>query len=122
MDDSEIYQRVIGILTQCYFAVRDRRDLADPEITAGLSTLANGDFMTYKLDRHFDVPPTQDGIEAVVTACLTDIVRQVRKQTTTVFGAMAALFCELALEAEQTSQVDVPEFLHQAGLHAASGE
>lgn len=39
MDDGELRQLVIGLVTQIYYADRDGRDAYDPEVAAGLTTL-----------------------------------------------------------------------------------
>ncbi|MBV9057800.1 MAG: hypothetical protein JO296_21835 [Pseudonocardiales bacterium] len=39
MDDGELRQLVIGLVTQIYYADRDGKDAYDPEVAAGLTTL-----------------------------------------------------------------------------------
>jgi hypothetical protein len=122
MDDSARRQRVIGLVTQFYYACRDGKDPYGPKVTAGLSTLVEG-FNDYDLQRSVEVPQTPEAIQAVITDCVKDFVDQIGSQTMTAFVQMLGLFYELAQYAEQTSPlVNVPEFLRQAGLRAASGE
>lgn len=122
MDDSELQQLVIGLATQIYFANRDAKDPYDPEVTAGLSTLVE-DLAAQKLEWSVELPRTPEALQAVVTDCMQEAAVQVGRRAYSALSYMIKLFCDFALYTEQTSaDIDVPEFLRQAGLRAASGE
>ncbi len=120
MDDSELKQRVIGLATQIYHARRDGKDPDGSEVTAGLSPLIEG-FSAY--DLRFVEPQTPEAVRAVIFECAEKAVDQVGGRAFHAVSEMITLFCDFAQYAEQTSpHVNVPEFLRQAGLRAASGE
>lgn len=120
MDDSELQQLVIGLATQIYFANRDAKDPYDPEVTAGLSTLVE-DLAAQELEWSVELPRTLEEFRVVVTECMQDAAAQVGDRAYSALSYMIRLFCDFALYAEQTSpDIDVPEFLRQAGLRAAS--
>jgi hypothetical protein len=122
MDDSELQQLVIGLATQIYFANREAKDPDDPEITAGLSTLVEH-LAAQQLEWSVELPRTQEAFRTAITECMQDAAVQVGRRAYSALSYMIRLFCEFALYAEQTSpEIDVPEFLHQVGLRAASGE
>lgn len=122
MDDSELQQLVIGLATQIYFANRDAKDPYDPEVTAGLSMLVK-DLAAQELKWSVELPRTTVAFQAVVTECMQDAAEQVGHRAYSALSYMIKLFCDFALYAEQTSpDIDVPEYLRQAGLRAAAGE
>jgi hypothetical protein len=122
MNDSELQQLVIGLATQIYFANRDGKDADDPEVTAGLSTLVK-DLTGPKLEWAVELPRTTEAFRAVITQCIDDATAHVGRRAYAALSYMIRLFSDFALYAEQTSpDIDVAEFLHQAGLRAASGE
>lgn len=122
MDDSELRQLVIGLAAQIYFANRDGKDPYDPDVTAGLSTLVHN-LAAHNLTWSVGLPRTREEFRAVVTRCIEDATDQVGRRAYSALSHMIALFSDFALYAEQTSpDIDVPEFLRQAGLRAASGE
>ncbi|MDQ4102377.1 MAG: hypothetical protein M3186_01180 [Actinomycetota bacterium] len=122
MDDSELQQLVIGLAAQIYFANRDGKDPHDPEVTAGLSRLAE-DLAGQELEWSVELPRTPQALRAVITECMENAADQVSRRAYGALSHMINLFCDLALYAEQTSpEIDVPEFLRRAGLRAASGE
>lgn len=122
MDDGELKQLVIGLVTQIYYANRNGRDVHDPEVAAGLATLIQ-DLTAQQLEWTVGLPRTRDELRAVINKCIQDAAAQVGSRAYSALVYLISLFCELALYAEETSQdIDVPEFLRQAGLRAASGE
>jgi len=123
MDDSERKQRVIGLVTQIYYALRDGKDMSDPDVISGLRALTIEDLLTYEVKRAMNGPLTPEAVEAEINSCVAEVVKQVSSQTMTVFIQLIDLFCELALCAERNpGTVDVPEFLRQAALRIASEE
>lgn len=123
MEDSERKQRVIGLVTQMYYTLRDDRDVDDPEVTAEYLTLMEGsDFGAYQLQMSAKFPQTPEALQAVITDRVEDAVGQVVRRGHSSLIDMVGLFCDFALHVDQTCpHVDVPEFLRQAGLRAASG-
>ena len=122
MDDSERKQRVIGLVTQIYYALRDGKDISDPDVASGLRALTIEDLVTYKVERSTNIPLTE-AVETEIDSCVAEVVKQVSSQTMTVFIQLIYLFCDLALYAERNPHaVDVPEFLRQAALRISSGE
>ena len=121
-DDAELRQLVIGLVTQIYYANRDGKDPDDPEVTTALSTLVQ-DLAAHKFRWSAERPRTAQEFGAVVTKCIEDATDQVSRRAYTALSHMIALLVDFTLYAEQTSpDIDVPEFLHQAGLRAASDE
>lgn len=122
MDDAELRQLVIGLATQIYFANRDDKDPDDPDVNAGLSTLVR-DLATHNLQWSVEIPRTRAEFRAAVTKCIEDATDQVGRRAYSALSYIIALFSDFALYAERTSpEIDVAEFLRQAGLRAASGE
>lgn len=69
------------------------------------------------------LPRTLDELRAVINECIQDTAAQVGSRAYSALVYLISLFSELALYAEQRSpDIDVPEFLRQAGLRAASDE
>ena len=121
-DNGELKQLVIGLVTQLYYANRDGKDADDPEVTAALSALVQ-DLGVGNFTWSARVPRTAQEFGDVVTKCIEDAADQVSRRAYTALSHMIALFIEFARYAEQTSpDIEVPEFLHQAGLRAASDE
>jgi hypothetical protein len=119
-DNGELKQLVVGLVTQIYYANRDGKDADDPEVTAALSALVQ-DLGVRNFTWSARLPRTAQEFRDVVTKCIEDAADQVSHRAYTALSHMIALFIEFALYAEQTSpDIDVPEFLHQAGLRAAS--
>jgi hypothetical protein len=54
-----------------YFANRDGKDPGDPELNAGLSTLAR-DLATHDLQWSVEIPRTRAEFRAAVTKCIED--------------------------------------------------
>jgi hypothetical protein len=122
MDDSELQQLVIGLAAQVYFANRDGKDPYDPEVTAGLSRLVE-DLAAQNLEWSVELPRTREAFRAVITQCMEEAAAQVGRRAYSALSYMIGLFSDFALYAEQTSlDIDVPDFLRQAGLSAATGE
>lgn len=122
MDDGELKQLVIGLVTQIYYANRDGRDVYDPEVAEGLTTLVQ-DLTAQQLEWSEELPRTLDEFRFVINRCIQDAAAQVGGRAYSALVSLISLFSELALYAEQMSpDIDVPEFLRQAGLRAASGE
>ena len=122
MDDAELQQLVIGLAAQIYFANRDGKDPDDPEVTAGLSALVE-DLAGQQLEWSVELPRTMDAFRTVITECIENTAAHVGRRAYVALSYMIRLFSDFALYAEQTSpDIDVSEFLRQAGLRAASGE
>jgi hypothetical protein len=122
MEDSELQQLVIGLASQVYFANHDGKDPDDPEVTAGLSSLVE-DLAGQKLEWSVELPRTPEAFRAVITECIEETAAHVGHRAYAALSYMIRLFSDFALYSEQTSpEIDVSEFLRQAGLRAASGE
>jgi hypothetical protein len=81
------------------------------------------DLWDYDLRRSVILPLTPEALQTLIDDCVKDAIDQVSTRTLSSFGEIIFLFCDFALHVEQTApHVDVPEFLRQAGLRAASGE
>ncbi len=113
---------MIGLVTQVYYARRHGKDPYGSEATEGLSTLADG-LGAYKFEKSVELPRTPDAFRVVITECVDDAANLVGRRAVRDLTDMISLFCDFAQYAERTSpDIDVPEFLRQAGLRAASGE
>jgi hypothetical protein len=122
MEDAELKRLVIGLVTQIYFANRDGRDPYDPEVAAGLTALVQ-DLTTQQLEWSVELPRTLEEFRAVINECIQEAAARVGSRAYSALAYVISLFSELALYAERSSpDIDVAEFLRQAGLRAASGE
>jgi hypothetical protein len=122
-DNDELRQLVVGLASQVYYAERDGRDLDDPGVTAGLMALFPDLATPSPMVWSGNFPQTQEQLEAVLTECVHKGAFETSRRAYSALGQMITLFNDLARYAERTSpDIDVPEFLRQAGLRAASGE
>jgi hypothetical protein len=122
-DNDELKQLVIGLASQVYYAVRDGQDPDGPEFAAGFMSLIPALTTTGRMEWSGDLPQTPEELEAVLTGVVEKATLQTGQRAYGALVYMIMAFNDLARYAEQTSpDIDVPEFLRQAGLRAASGE
>jgi hypothetical protein len=121
-DNGDLRQLVVGLVTQMYDAFRDGQDPEDPELTAGLMRLLPG-LTTDPPKWSGDLPQTSEELEAVLAEHTQDAALQVCRKAFQALVYMISLFYDFTGYAGQTCpDIDVPEFLRQAGLRAASDE
>lgn len=121
-DNGELKQLVIGLITQIYYANRDGKEAYGPEVTAGLTTLVPG-LTPGPVEWSGNLPQTPEELEAVLAEVAQKVTLQASHKAYAALASMIGLFYDFAEYAEQTSSdIDVPEFLRQAGLRAASGQ
>jgi hypothetical protein len=121
-DDGELKQLVVGLITQIYYANRDEQDAYSSEVTAGLKALVPG-LTPGPLDWSGNLPQTPQELEAVLAEVAEKATLQASQKAYSALAYMIGVFYDFAEYAEQASpDLDVPEFLREAGIRAASGE
>lgn len=118
VDNGELKRLVVAFATEMYYAVRGVREGQD--ITDGFESLLSAIIPTGPVaEWSGDLPQTSEECDRL----LRDVATQASRRASHVFIHLVSLFNEFAVHVEQTCPaVDVPEFLRQAGLRAASGE
>jgi hypothetical protein len=121
--DSELKQLVVALATQFYYAVRDTQPGHDPNAPRlageGLGALLPAITAPSPGEWSGNLPQTAEEFEVAV---------QKAKEQTGIraygaLGYMISVFNDLTRYAEAACpDVDIPEFLRQAGLRAASDE
>lgn len=96
------------------------QDRDAPEVRAGLRTLLEG-FESPLQGKVLDLPqPLHEENHAVIVEYMEDVVDQLGREAYGAAFDVIGLFCDFAEYVEQTyPQVDVAEFLRQAGIRAA---
>jgi hypothetical protein len=114
--DSELKQLVVGFVTEMYYAARrDGQDTTD-----GFESLLHAFITAHPVATWAgDLPRTPEYCDRL----LSHVAEQTIFRPVSAFAYLCSLFNEFASHVEQTCPaIDVPEFLRQAGLRAASDE
>jgi hypothetical protein len=125
-DNGELKQLVVGLATQFYYAVRNVRGGQDPdgpELADRFMSLVPAITATGPVEWSGNVPQTPEEFEAVLTECVQKATQQTGLRAYSALVHMINVFNDLASYAEQAcADVNIPEFLRQAGIRAASDE
>jgi hypothetical protein len=122
-DDAELKQLVIGLASQVYYAVRDGQDPDSPEFAAGFMALIPALANAGSMEWAGHLPQTAEQLKTVLTEVVENATHQTSQRAYKALVYMIVMFNDLARYAEQTSpDIDIPEFLRQAGIRAASDD